>query len=518
MLCVIATSFTGCFGRKKSGEAFSMPIMDEPTSLDPQIADSNSEKLVAANCYEGLVRIMADGTIGKGVATDWNISDDGLTYTFKLRNNSHWAMFSGHKAVLGENYEDTFDITVKAEDFKFGIERTLSEQTGSADAPLFSAVKSISTPDDFTIVFNLSYADDNFLYALTNPGAMPCDEEFFNLTNGKYGLDAKYLLCNGPFHVSKWTEKTSVKLAKNNEYNGESSVSPSSVTFYINNDDSEVADKMNSVTYDVAFLSSSQFSSIENKKDLNSVAVQNVTYSFIFNQNDNNYRNKNMRLAFCRSCDTSSLFDSQSDISKADGIVPPSCKIGGEDYRNGNAAELLSYDETLAKKNFNDALLELGSSSVETTILCTEQYEPFVKQMVQKLQKTLGVKFVSTVKVVSESDLEAAVNDGNYSVAFYPFKAKSSFAGEIIEGFDQSNIFGYESDVLSQKIRNIKNNSGSLEGERSAVAYAENYLVSEAVIMPVFYENSYFVTSKKTSGIYFYSSADNVCFINAKKS
>ena len=86
-----------------------------------------------------------------------------------------------------------------------------------------------------------------------------------------------------------------------------------------------------------------------------------------------------------------------------------------------------------------------------------------MKQMVQKLQKTLGVKFVSTGKVVSESDLEAAVNDGNYSVAFYPFKAKSSFAGESIEGFDQNNIFGYESDVLSQKIRNIKNNSGSLE-------------------------------------------------------
>ena len=60
--------------------------------------------------------------------------------------------------------------------------------------------------------------------------------------------------------------------------------------------------------------------------------------------------------------------------------------------------------------------------------------------MVQKLQKTLGVKFVSTVKVVSESDLEAAVNDGNYSVAFYPFKAKSSFAGEIIEGFDKNNM------------------------------------------------------------------------------
>lgn len=82
-----------------------------------------------------------------------------------------------------------------------------------------------------------------------------------------------------------------------------------------------------------------------------------------------------------------------------------------------------------------------------------------MKQMVQKLQKTLGVKFVSTVKVVSESDLEAAVNDGNYSVAFYPFKAKSSFAGEIIEGFDQtiysdmSPMFYHRKSVISKIIR-----------------------------------------------------------------
>ena len=73
-------------------------------------------------------------------------------------------------------------------------------------------------------------------------------------------------------------------------------------------------------------------------------------------------------------------------------------------------------------------------------------------------------------------------------------------------------MFYHRKSVISKIIR------AALRAERSAVADAENYLVSEAVIMPVFYENSYFVTSKKTSGIYFYSSADNVCFINAKKS
>lgn len=518
ILCVMLLSFTGCFGKKKTGEAFSMPIMEEPTSLDPQIADSNSEKLVAANSFEGLVRINENGEITKGVAESWSVSQDGLIYTFNLRKDAHWAMFSGHKTVLGEDYAETFNSNVVAGDFKFAVERTKNPQTGSKDAGLFTSVKSIEVKNDYTIIFYLGSADENFLFALTSPGAMPCNEEFFNATKGKYGLDAKYLLCNGPMHVSKWNAGASVKMVGNNEYNGEQVPSPSSLTLYVNNDYSEVAGKMASLTYDAAFLSNSQFSEIEDASDLSVTEIPNVTYSFIFNQNNKNTENLNFRLAFCKAVNTSSIIGASESIIPAKGIVPAFCKIGNENYNiDGESSGMIAFNESAAKESFQSALLDLGATSVEIEVICSKQYETVIKQIVQGLQKTLGVKFVASVTAMTDGELSAAVNDGSYDVAFYPFKADTAFANEFLEGFTKNNILGFSSADFLKLIDEIHKNSGSYQGERNACRNAEEYLIKNAVILPVFYENSYFVTSKKTSGIYFYSSADNVCFINARK-
>lgn len=519
LLCVMLTSFTGCFGRKKAGESFSMPIMEEPTSLDPQIADQNSEKLVAANCFEGLLRVDENGNLANGVAQSYTVSENGLTYTFHLRQDAHWAMFSGHKTVLGEDYADTFDITVVAADFKFAVERTMNPQTGSDDARLFAAVRRIEAPDDFTVVFYLNYADDNFLYALTAPGAMPCDEAFFNATNGKYGLDAGYLLCNGPLHVSRWTEESSVRMIKNEDYNGESDPCPASLTLYINKNETEAAKKMADLTYDAAFLSTAQFEGLEDAKDLTVTEIANVTYSFIFNQNKKNFQNKNLRLAVSKACNLSALAESAEKTAAADGLVPPSCKIGNTFFRDsGAAAALLAYDEAGARANFEEALLELNASSIEVVIACTQQYEPFIRQVVQGLQKTLGVKFVASVQAMSETELSAAVTDGNYDIVFYPFKADALFVREFLENFGTGNAFGFSSETFTSMLSAVYKVSGSYAEQRAACGDAENYLLQNAVILPVFYENSYFVTSRKTAGIYFYSSAGNICFIHAKKS
>ena len=131
LICILLTvSLSGCFGKTKAGKTFSMPITDEPTSLDPQIADSNAERLVISNCYEGLVTVGADGTIHNGVAESYSVSDNGLVYTFKLRQDAHWALYSGHKTLLGENYKETFDKTVYAQDFVFALQRAVDPQTG----------------------------------------------------------------------------------------------------------------------------------------------------------------------------------------------------------------------------------------------------------------------------------------------------------------------------------------------------------------------------------------------------
>ena len=158
-LIIIVFSFSGCFGRMKADESFAVPILDEPTSLDPQIADSDAEKMIVLNCYEGLLRVNENGELENGVAQSYSVSDDGLTYTFNLRHNAHWALFSGHKSVLGEkygeDYKNTFDITVYAEDFEFAFDRVFDSAIASPYASVFECISSYEAVDRFTFRITL---------------------------------------------------------------------------------------------------------------------------------------------------------------------------------------------------------------------------------------------------------------------------------------------------------------------------------------------------------------------------
>lgn len=518
ILTMILTLFSGCFGKAKADKAFAAPILDEPTSLDPQIADSDSEKTIVLNCFEGLLRVNAKGELESGVAESYTVSPDKLTYTFKLRDNAHWALFSGHKDILGENYEEAFDINVYAEDFKFAFDRIFDERINSPYRDMFYCVDSYEATDKHTFIVKLKFEDENFLYSLTTPGAMPCDEAFYELTGGKYGLDAKYLLCNGPFNVSKWVENTSVRIVRNDDYNGVNTVKPSSVTFYINSSEAQVAEKMNSNTYDIAYLNKYNYESLEDKEDYNFTGIENTVYSLVFNQSDKYLSNRNIRLALNYACDFSALNFEDENIKRAVSVIPPFCKIGNEPYINDNFKPTLnSFNAENAKKCFEQGLLELGESSVELNIKCTEEYENVIKQLVQSMQKTLGVKFIVSVTAVEQSELAAVMRDGSYSVAFYPYTAQSVFVSDFLDGISKSNILNYNSDKYADLMKNIKENTGSSYKTRELCAEAEKMLISDAVMVPVFYENSYFISSDDTEGIYFYSSGNNIFFINAVK-
>ena len=531
LVVLMAVSFSGCFGKTKAGKTFAMPITDEPTSLDPQIAASNAERLVAANCFEGLVRIASDGTVQNGAAQSYTVSDDGLVYTFRLRPDGHWALFSGHKEILGENYKDTFDPTVYAEDFVFALQRAVDPQTGSEDAFLFSAIHGahailagqadvstlgVQATDAFTVQITLDYPDENLLYALTSPGAMPCDREFFERTAGRYGLKAGNLLCNGPFHPSRWVAESSIKLVQNEDYNGEQTVSPASVTLYYNADASAVPEKVASGTYDAAFLTKDEFDALSDTEDLSVQSLENTTCSFLFNPKNAGLANENLRKALCLAADPSKVSLLGEDVQAARGLVPPYCKIGAGAYRAADgAAAMLSYDPQAAKTCFEEALLELGATSVEIEVLCEEQNGEYVRAVVQSWQKTLGVKFVATVKAVDAQTLQAAMTDGNYTVALYPLSADSVMTSAFLERFS-ADTFAVDSrytDLLAK----VRASTGSFSDLRTACMAAEDHLLQHAVLLPVVWQGSYFVTNQDTKDIYYYSSKDYVYFIQATK-
>ncbi|HIS04869.1 MAG TPA: peptide ABC transporter substrate-binding protein [Candidatus Fimenecus stercoravium] len=532
LLCV-TLPLSGCFGRMQEDETFSMPVTDEPDSLDPQIADSNAERLTAVNCYEGLMAVDENGALLPGVAESYTVSEDGLVYTFTLRQDAHWALFSGHKDLLGENYTETFDSTVYAEDFVFGLRRAVDPQTGSPDAYLFSAISGardimagraavatlgVEALDSFTVRITLDYTDDNLLYALTAPAAMPCDEEFFVLTNGRYGLEPGLTLCNGPLHVSRWTEETSIRLSRNDDYRGARDVKPASLTLSYVENAQEIPERMASGSYDAAFLTQTQVDALEDTSDLVTQSIDNITLSFLFNQSSGSLANENLRRALVTAFSPDCVSALGEGTVSAEGLVPPYCTIGENTYRAARgAASALAYDESAASAYFEEALLELGVSSVEIEILCAESYAEFARQTVQGWQHALGVKFVATVRAVSDSVLEASIADGNFTVVLYPITADSASTAGFLESFGSDNFFGFTDAAYTALLNTVHENAGSFSNLQAACAAAEDYLLQHAVLLPVCYLQSCFVTSADTSGIYFYSSEDYVYFINALK-
>lgn len=538
LLCcaLLLLSFSGCFGKTKTGKSFSMPITDEPRSLDPQIAASNAERLVVSNCYEGLLRVGANGEILNGVAERYTVSDDGLTYTFYLRQDAQWALYSAQKIVLsekyGENFKETFDKTVYAEDFVFALQRAVDPQTGSADAFLFSSIEGarsiltgaspkeslgVEALDKFTLQIRLAHADENLLYALTSPAASPCDREFFDLTSGRYGLEVGYLLSNGPLHVSKWLAKTSIKMIKNSDYHGGTAASPASLTLYYNDNSDAIPEKAAAGTYDAAFLTKAQFDALEDTSDLTVQYLENTTYSFLFNPKNSTLANENMRKALCLSIDFQKLSLLGENVERAAGIVPPYCTVGTQNYRETATALPLSFDAAEASACFAEALLELGASSAQVQVLCAAEYAEFVRALVQTWQKVLGVKFVADVKAAPSSELLAAVSDGNYDVAFYPLTASSVMTPAYLEMFGTGGAFSANVPEYADFLRKIRESAGDFSTLLSACSDAENCLLQHAVVLPIFYQSNCFVTAKDTKDIYFYASKDYVYFGNATK-
>lgn len=532
LLCLLL-SLSGCLGRMQADASFSIAITEEPDSLDPQIADNAAERLAAVNCYEGLMAIGPDGELLPGVAESYTVSPDGLVYTFTLRQDTHWAMFSGHEKLLGENFRDSYDSTVYAEDFVFGLRRALDPQTGAPDAYLLTAISGaqdildgraavstlgVEAVGPFTVRITLERPDDNFLYALTSPAAMPCDEAFFVLTGGRYGLEPGLTLCNGPFHVSRWTAETSVRLTRNDDYAGAREVKPATVTLsYLANAD-ELSERMANGNYDAAFLTQAQVDALEDASELTAQPIENITLTFLFNRASGSLENENLRKALALSYSADRVSALQEGAAEAEGLVPPYCTIGENAYRAARgAADKPAYDEAAARACFEEALLELGASSVELEILCDEAYAEFARQTVQTWQRTLGVKFVATVRAESGAMLEAAFQDGNYEVALYPIHAASASTASFLESFNDGRLTGSADAGYSALLDRVHANAGDFAALQAAAAAAEDYLLQHAVLLPVAYLKSCFVTNADTSGIYFYSSESYVYFIDALK-
>lgn len=526
---VAAISLCACGG--SSEDILILPIESDPICLDPQVADSKEAKLMIANCFEGLVRLDKDYKIIPGVAESWEISKDGLTYTFKLRKDTHWKLLNSFEDVLPEGYKDTYRTQVIAADFVYGISRALDPATQAGDAEKLFSIKNasavnsgkqptsalgISAQDDSTLVITLERADPDFLRILTLPVAMPCHEEFFKATHAKYCLDLKYTFCNGPFYLSRWAEDNTLSMYKNDEYKGNVKVNPDELYFYVNTDEASVVKKIRQRTYDCAFLSEAAKNELSDNDKLSNYSTENMIYGLCFNCSDSVLSDEDMRRALAMVTKTSEL-TANSDNAFTKGIVPDCVRYGENSYREaaGNVSGI-AYNEQQALTLWKKGLKKLDITTAEVVITCAEENAPLMQQTIQNWQRVFSTSILAKVEVKTAEQISTMIYNTSYQVLYHKITTDSSTVTDTLKKFmsdSSSNIFGFADKNYDKTVNSIITTYSGV-AKLNGCVNAEKYILDKAVFLPMLGGSSYAVVNKGVDGLYFAPAFESVCMIS----
>ncbi len=202
----------------------------EPQSLDPQISEGVPSSHIQRDLFEGLIAEDQAGKLVPGMAEKWEVSEDGLTYTFHLRD-AKW----------------TDGTPVKASDFVYAWQRGVNPATGSNYAFLLYPIKNAeaiatgkekdinklgaTAKDDKTLVVKLKGPTPYFLGMLTHSVSDPVPQAVVE-KYGKEWTKPEHIVSNGPFKMSSWTPQAKLELVKSDSYWDKGAVKLDKVIFY----------------------------------------------------------------------------------------------------------------------------------------------------------------------------------------------------------------------------------------------------------------------------------------------
>lgn len=550
-ITLIMCLFAGCSSKEESYD-FIYPFSANVNSYDPQVASTGDEFLIIENCFEGLIRINDDGKILPAMAESWSISSDGLSYTFKIRKGMKWDIKtdkykSGEKQgqfkdkrlqMLGKEFNP--DIT--ANDFVFALRRAADPNT---QCPLFSTISCIKNAnavhngkanksslgvkavDNYTLKITLNYKNSSFMQTLASAVAMPCNEEFFNATKGRYGLDTKYTLFNGQFYVYQQLE-SSYLLKVNDVYTGPNITKAKELTLKIveaGTDTKETIERLESGYYDAAFISGRDSNGIKESSGITYSEHTDTTWAFVLNVNDEVLQSKTMRKAFCQGFSHIKEFD-KAYLSTATNLMPKSCQINGNNAVSAMGSTIVKQNQEQSVQNWKRALGVLDVTNVKITIITPEYMQDYVKQIIQGIQGGLGanlkndkgevVSLTLKVEAMPENEIRTAVAKGEYDIAFLPFQAQNNNAISFLSQIAENHIAGFNKKKVEKYITKAQAKN-DLKSISSSLKQAENEIIRSYTICPMLYESSYYASAKGVKNVQFHPGTGRICFVNATR-
>ena len=523
MILNVLTIFTGCEEDDGSGHTFKYNLSSNPQNLDPQLASDESSIMVIENIMSGLVKKGSDGSIQPDAAKSYTISDDGLVYTFELKDDIYW--------------ESAADYTGKltAEDFVFAFQRIYdSKALFSPYINDFLCIKNaeavskgslskdklgVTATSDDTLQIELEYPSFDFLEKLTLTGAKPCSKAFFEFTKGRYGLSAETTASNGAFYLKEWNYDpywdNNYMILRRNKSNSENYFTyPYSLNFFIKSGTDTNMSEFTAGDIDCTVVSNYDKKAFV-KNQYESYATK--TYGLIFNTNSKYLASKSIREAL------SSSFvrvESQNpDYVSGSGIIPAGISVAGRKYRELVSDEGLNlYDKGKALSLWNSELKANNYVSIDgLKITVPESFgEPtLISGITEQWQQNL--EFYCGVEVVSENEYQLKLSNGTYDIALVEIQSESGTASGFFDYFSSNNdlITPNTRYAVAGAVAQISK-AENLGKATELYTNAEQTIIDSYEFIPICYGNEYFIYPDNVTDLIYDPITHSIGFSEAK--
>ena len=346
-------------------------LASEPAKVDPALNSSVDGACLAVNMFEGLYTYDAEGQLQPALAESTEVSEDGMTYTFTLRDGLKWS--------------DGTDLTAK--DFEYAWKRAAAPETGADYGYMFDAIAHTedgaldvtASEDGKTLTVKLVAPCAYFLDLAAFPAYLPVPQaqveaaEGWETNPGAWAAEAGFVT-NGAYTMTAWTHEESMVLTKNDNYWRADEVTIPEIDLMLSADDTAILSAYNAGNLDFAdTVPTNEIASLMGNEDFH--VIDNLgTYYAAFNVNSPIFEGKTvdqaiaMRKAFAILIDRPYIVETvgQTGQKVATSYIPAGMADGnGGTFKENGASYTFPVEDGYYPEEVQDAAVEEAKALLE---------------------------------------------------------------------------------------------------------------------------------------------------------
>jgi len=545
MVCILsvmmmATLFGAVAVNADQGGDIYVMFATNVMSLDTNLATDGDSFEIIADCIDGLTQMDAEGAAIPAIAESWDVSEDGCSYTFHIRDDAFW---SNGEPVTAADFEFAWKLAMTANvEYNYMFDSSVGA-VKNADAILYEGADpdtlGITAIDDKTLQVELEVPVSFFPSLMYFPTFYPINQAFYEECGDEYGTSPYTFLSNGAFILDDYVPgAASMTVVKNPDYYDADKVSLNSITYQVVGSSDQALTGFKSNNLDIAVVSGDQVAAVEadaalseNLKVTGAGYMWYVTFSQTENpSSDGSLANANLRLAISNSIDRESLVDNYvMDGSIATyTAVPPQFAASattGEDFSGDQTrfADYIGFDVEKAAAYYETAKEELGKDSFQFTMIYGNNEGDEVAKVAQAIKEQVEAALpgitIDLQAMTKAERLEKMQND-DYCIALTrwgpDYADPMTYLGMWVT--DTANNYGFWSNAdYDQLIKDCTSGAyvADYDARWEALYQAEELVLKEAVIAPLYTKANANLITAGLEGVEFHPVALNRVYKNA---